>query len=246
MKRIAPSLFLLLALLSLSGSFSGSLYAQKKGSNPPFVAFQLPSDTLHWYGDVGLQIPFVMASLSVPMMEGAILVHSGEEEDGPVKHYGLMLLPVSSNEIDDGYVRPTTVCAGSGSSRWCETIYVVFHRLGLGHPADQWPGRRARVGSVYDPSTLWNAEDRFPQNWYQTRVWINGALALDRSGTHFFTERLSTPAMALKVAGGMKIRTQVSFKPFGTANESKWVPLLDTEPAEAARLHPCNGVEIVP
>lgn len=148
----------------------------------------------------------------------------------------------------EGGTMPIQVSATIASRRATDQVEIVAYTPAIVQQYTEeglqpWAGCSAQAGRPYDPSTHWLAT-RIPEYWYQTRVWFNDNLILDRPGTRFTNALSREETYHLTPSVGTKIRTIVFFKPGGTPVESDWMPLLSTDSSVPAVIHPCSGVVV--
>lgn len=99
----------------------------------------------------------------------------------------------------------------------------------------RYRGVKAVVGSKYNPTSEWKSTD-IPPGDYQTVVTIDSRQVFDQSGTNFKPAELPND---LIIGDAVRdIKTIVYWKPGGTADRSKWIPLLSTDPAVDAPVKP--------
>lgn len=191
----------------------------------PVASWEVGRDTVYWYAGAPLRL-----RVKLGPKEGA--------RDVPLAT--LTTIDETNNRFEaeftglqEGMNIITAQARNSAGQTAVDERKVVVQRPELKTP--RYRGSKAVVGNKYNPTSEWKSTD-IPPSDYQTVVTMDGRQVFDQSGTNFKPAEL--PNELIVGDAVREIKTIVYWKPGGTADRSKWVPLLSTDPAVDAPIKP--------
>lgn len=200
----------------------------------PIAAISYPRDTIYWYDAAPFTVPVTLGPKEgTKDVGGARLVQVDQARN----------LFAATIDNPAAGVTPIIAKATNAGMVASDEKYLVVEKPALRYKkgVDQWKGMRAVVGRKYNPSSDWMSPF-IPDDHYQTVVSINGNQVFDHPGVSFKDPEL--PNEMLVAEATKNIETTVFWKPGGTADRTKWVPILTSKPGGQASIVPTKPMEI--